>query len=136
RLDDLRNFRKRNKAYVLGLRRHASPRAATAFPLRRRAPVLPPGRPRLCLDDPLALGSHLRGGHLVEDSERLCLREIVLVLPPPGSVRMYDDVECPIGRVETIPVYDEGSLEVHVPADEPPIRVPAELDRVRVARPH
>src|SRR6478752_6044196 len=105
-------------------------------PIAGWAPVRPSCRPR-------PVGYHLftdgsNGGSLggVEDSKLLDTLEVVLVLPAPGSVWIDPNIESPVGRVEPSGPHAERRLQVHVPAEECPVGVPEQLDRVLVALTH
>src|SRR5439155_3850572 len=61
--------------------------------------------------------------------------ELVIVLPRPRQITLHDDVEVevpPLDRSVSDPVSraHEGPLQVHVPAEELPVRVPEQPDRV------
>jgi hypothetical protein len=71
-------------------------------------PVLPARRPRARCDHTLALGAYGGCFGRCEHTERLRLREVVLVLPTPTAVRVDDHVQRVIRRLQTIVGFEEG----------------------------
>src|SRR5262245_49119296 len=106
------------------------------LPRGGRSPALPARRPRALGHHALAFRAHVVGFVLREQAARDHLCEVVLVLPRPGTVRLDDDVEPVVGRVEQGASDDERRLQVHVPACQLPVEVPPDLDRVPVAGTH